>query len=217
MDDKHKGLKIGRSILLSGLAAALMVLTGVAGAEAQLTAAGADAETTAGPRGQTQPQSYGPGVEVGLFGPYTVFDDGVRCVCNQPTNDVGLGLRVGAGVSSHLLVEGDVSSTTTTQAIVGGDLRQTSAAMRLAVRRSLWEGLDPREAVAVQAGLGPVHTWLDGTRRWGASGQLGVQWTPLAHLALRLDGFADYHPDEETLDRGARLGLSLILPRERRP
>lgn len=148
-------------------------------------------------------------VEAGLFGQYTHFDENAGCPCEQPTDAIGFGGRLGYFFTPRLLLELDGATTNAERAIVGGDIRYSTVALRMNYNQPLPVMEDDR--VSLLLGLGPVLTRYGSENEWGAGGQAGVRWGLSPVVALRVDGFADYVPDKSNWNLGTRVGLSFTL------
>lgn len=152
--------------------------------------------------------------EIGVFGQYTDFQRNAGCVCNWPEDDAGLGGRVGVFYNSVISFELEAGHTVAERVLVGGTLRYVTVSGRVMANHH-FDGL---AGTSVFAGAGPmIGKYENVSSRYGASGVAGFRYGVSDHLALRVDGVADYMPSEENLNLAARVGGSLMLGYPSRP
>lgn len=150
-----------------------------------------------------------PGLlELGAFGQYTNFHADAACMCDQPTNGVGIGGRIAYYTSSRWFVELDGQTTLTDRAVAAGDVRYSTGALRFnhAVPLSGADG-----GLGLLIGAGPLLSRIGGTSDWGVGGLAGLRWGVAPRVALRADGVADYVPDRGSVNLGVRVGLGVAL------
>lgn len=147
-------------------------------------------------------------IEPGVFGQYTNFHADAACMCDQPTNGMGVGGRIAYYTSARWFVELDGQTTVTDRAVAGGDVRYSTGVLRFnhALPLPMAEG-----GLGLLVGVGPLLSRVGGTSDWGASGLAGLRWAVAPRVALRADGVADYVPDRGSVNLGVRVGLGMTL------
>ncbi len=157
--------------------------------------------------GTGQAQSA-PGMEVGAFGKYTVFDDAVPL-----DNRAGGGGRLGFYFLPNLMLEADLSHTVTESPV-------SSRVTYTPVHARLIYALPLTSRISFLLGGGYVRNLFGAglTDESGASGLAGLRIGFSEDVALRLDGSADYIPKpwsgaDNGLNWGAQAGLSFLVGR----
>jgi len=145
-----------------------------------------------------------------VFAQYTRFDKNAGVACVRPNNAWGFGGRLGVFLNRAWELEADATVAQAERAIAGGDIDYRSIALR--INRNFW-GAPLGAPSSFLVGVGGVQTSYDDDRDWGISGLAGVRWAVQERFAVRLDGVADYMPDDKNLNFAARLGASLLLGR----
>lgn len=148
-------------------------------------------------------------IEVGVFGDYKRFGEYAGCVCTQPTNDAGVGVRAGTFLRPGLLLEADLATTRSDHAIDPGSVRHTLLGVRVTHRRGLLPLGD--RAVEGQVGVGPTRVWQDERNQWAWTGLAGFQVTVFDPVRLRLDGLVHYLTGDETTNLAVQLGAGVRL------
>lgn len=128
-----------------------------------------------------------------------------------------IGTRVGTFLTSRSELE--VEATYGRQAVrdanqpgsTGGILRagETYRVTSFAFRYT--HNIPVGSRYALLAGIGPARTSFEYVDHWGASALGGARFALTRDLQLRADGVAHYLPAEQSVDLGARLGLSAVF------
>jgi hypothetical protein len=167
-------------------------------------------------------------VEIGGFGQWTHFDDNAGRANARPEDGFGYGGRLGVFLSRNWQVEADgyyspqdrkVTEEFCCLGLFPDEVNASAFALRLnyniplgtAGRSQLiFGGGAVRTKYAFRGGNTPDSSMAD----YGASGLAGLRVALLKHVALRVDGVADYMPNHEpeaNMNLHLRAGISLLL------